>query len=45
MVSSVKEIIATGKTVDEAIENAVAELAVERDLIEFEILNAPTNGF
>ena len=40
-----KEIIATGKTVDEAIENAVAELAVERDLIEFEILNAPTNGF
>ncbi len=40
-----KEIIATGKTVDEAIENAVAELAVDRDLIEFEILNAPTSGF
>ncbi len=40
-----KEIIATGKTVDEAIEKAVAELAVDRDLIEFEILNAPTSGF
>ncbi|WP_407427329.1 RNA-binding cell elongation regulator Jag/EloR [Treponema sp.] len=40
-----KEFIATAKTVDEAIEKAVAELAVDRDLIEFEILNAPTSGF
>lgn len=40
-----KEIITSAKTVDEAIEKAVAELAVDRDLIEFEILNAPTNGF
>ena len=40
-----KEIITSAKTVDEAIEKAVAELAVDRDLIEFEILNAPTTGF
>ncbi|MBQ7950110.1 MAG: protein jag [Clostridia bacterium] len=40
-----KEIITSAKTVDEAIEKAVAELAVDRDLIEFEILSAPTNGF
>ena len=40
-----KEIIATAKTIDEAIEKAVAELAVDRDLIEFEILSAPTSGF
>ncbi len=40
-----KEIITTAKTVDEAIEKAVAELAVDRDLIEFEILSAPTSGF
>ena len=40
-----KEIITSAKTVDEAIEKAVAELAVDRDLIEFEILNAPTSGF
>ena len=40
-----KEIITTAKTVDEAIEKAVLELAVDRDLIEFEILNAPTSGF
>lgn len=40
-----KEIITSAKTVDEAIEKAVAELAVDRDLIEFEILNAPTAGF
>ena len=40
-----KEIITTAKTVDEAIEKAVLELAVDRDLIEFEILNAPTAGF
>ncbi len=41
----VKEIITSAKTVDEAIEKAVAELNVDRDLIEFEILNAPTSGF
>ena len=40
-----KEIITTAKTVDEAIEKAVLELAVDRDLIEFEILNAPSAGF
>ena len=40
-----KEIITTAKTVDEAIEKAVLELAVDRDLIEFEILNTPTAGF
>ena len=40
-----KEIITSAKTVDEAIEKAVAELAVDRDLIEFEILSAPTSGF
>ena len=40
-----KEIITTAKTVDEAIEKAVLELAVDRDLIEFEILSAPTSGF
>lgn len=40
-----KEIITTAKTVDEAIEKAVLELAVDRDLIEFEILDTPTSGF
>lgn len=40
-----KEIITTAKSVDEAIEKAVIELNVDRDLIEFEILNAPSNGF
>ena len=40
-----KELIVTAKTVDEAIEKAVLELAVDRDLIEFEILNAPSAGF
>jgi len=41
----VKEIITSAKTVDEAIEKAVQELGVDRDLIEIEILNAPTSGF
>jgi spoIIIJ-associated protein len=40
-----KEIITTGKNIDEAMDKAVAELNVDRDLIEFEILDAPTSGF
>lgn len=40
-----KEIITTGKNIDEAMDKAVIELNVDRDLIEFEILDAPTSGF
>ena len=36
-----KEIIATGKTVDEAIDTACAELSVAREDVEFEILELP----
>jgi spoIIIJ-associated protein len=40
-----KEIITTGKNIDEAMDKAVIELNVDRDLVEFEILDAPTSGF
>lgn len=40
-----KEVIATGKTVDAAIDNGCAELSVERGEIDFEILTMPKKGF
>ena len=36
-----KEFIATGKTVDEAIDSACEQLSVSRDNVEFEILELP----
>ncbi|MHB8155815.1 MAG: RNA-binding cell elongation regulator Jag/EloR [Desulfocucumaceae bacterium] len=35
----------TGKTVEEAVEQAVAELGISRDQIDFEIIDQPSKGF
>lgn len=40
-----KEIIVTARNIDEAMDKAVIELNVDRDLVEFEILDTPTSGF
>ena len=39
-----KEIIATGKTVDLAIEEACQQLGVPREKAEFEIIDLPKKG-
>lgn len=39
------EVIATGRTVEEAIETACQQLGAQRDEIEFEILTLPKKGF
>lgn len=39
------EIISTGKTVEEAIDAGCKELGVERDVIEFEIIERPKKAF
>ena len=40
-----RECIKEAKSVDEAISLACKELGVERDAIEFEIINLPKRGF
>lgn len=40
-----KTLIATGKTIDLAVESALAQLALERDDITYEVLALPKNGF
>ena len=40
-----KEFTATGKTINEAVDNACAELNVNRDDVEIEILDTPSKGF
>lgn len=38
-------VIKTGKTVDEAVENALRELRLTRDQVEVEVLEEPSKGF
>ena len=40
-----REVIQTGKTIEEALEKAVAELKVDVDDVEYEVLEAPSTGF
>ncbi len=40
-----REVIATGKTVDEALEKGYTELGVAREDVQFEILDLPKKGF
>lgn len=40
-----KKVVAKGKTVEEAIENAVKELNTTRDKVETKVLELPSNGF
>lgn len=40
-----QEYIAQGKTIDEAIEEAAAQLGVDRDELSIEILETPSKGF
>ena len=40
-----REVITTGKNIDEAIEAAVAELGVDRDDVSVEIIDTPSRGF
>ena len=40
-----REVIQTGKTIEEALEKAVAELNVDVDDVEYEVLEAATTGF
>lgn len=40
-----KEHIATGKTIDEAVDNACASLGTDRDNISIEVLDTPSKGF
>jgi spoIIIJ-associated protein len=40
-----KEIIVTARNIDDAMDKAVIQLNVDRDLVEFEILDTPTSGF
>ncbi|MDD3193933.1 MAG: protein jag [Oscillospiraceae bacterium] len=40
-----REIIATGRTVDEALDKAYEQLGVDRDAAQFEIINLPKKGF
>ena len=40
-----REIIATGRTVDEALDKAYEQLGVSRDEAQFEILDLPKKGF
>lgn len=40
-----REVITTGKNIDDAIEAAVAELGVDRDDVSVEIIDTPSRGF
>jgi len=40
-----KKFIATGKTIDQAVESALAQLGLTRDDITYEVLALPKNGF
>ena len=40
-----KEVIATGRTVDAAIDSGCAELGLERGDVDFEIISMPKKGF
>ncbi len=40
-----KSVITTGKTIEEAIEKAVAELGVSRENVQIEVLERPKSGF
>ncbi len=40
-----KFIIATGKTIDQAVANALEELGLERDSVSVEVLESPKSGF
>ena len=39
-----REAFGTGKTIDEAIDRACESLGVERELVEFEIIDLPKKG-
>lgn len=41
----IREAVATGRTVDAAIDNACAELNIPREEVEFEIIDLPRRGF
>lgn len=40
-----REVIATGRTVDEALDKAYEQLGISRDEAQFEILDLPKKGF
>ena len=40
-----REIIATGRTVDEALDKAYEQMGISRDEAQFEILDLPKKGF
>ena len=40
-----QEYIAQGKTIDEAIDEAAAQLGIDRDELSIEILETPSKGF
>ena len=40
-----REVITTGKNIDDAIEAAVAQLGVDRDDVSVEIIDTPSRGF
>lgn len=40
-----RELIATGKTINDAVDNACEQLGVDRDNVEIEILETPSRGF
>ena len=40
-----REVITTGKNIDEAIDAAVAELGVDRDDVSVEVIDTPSRGF
>ena len=39
------EYIASGKTVSEAVDNAIAKLKIDRAKLSFEVLETPSKGF
>ncbi|HWQ51210.1 MAG TPA: Jag N-terminal domain-containing protein, partial [Terriglobales bacterium] len=41
----IKEHLATGKTIEEAIASGIAELALDRDSVSVEVVETPKKGF
>ena len=40
-----KSIITTGKTIDEAVETALAQLGLTRDDVTYQVISLPKSGF
>ncbi len=40
-----KSVVATGRTIEEAVEKALSNLSVSRDQVDVEVLEKPTRGF